>query len=158
MVKWEWGDIMSYIPDVRTALVKDALGSLTRERNGYYENLLSKGDRRNVDAYDFCVGNVENFFCNLDEYEDVLKPLGFDPMKVDMDTIIKDKCIQDYSDAEKADMSWETKLTLAFGTSLLEWLEIMRNEWVVSMIDSMPDDKYCKRFKKVWGDLGHMEG
>lgn len=149
---------MSYIPDVRDALVKDFTGRPTKERNGYYEGLLSKRDRRNVDAFDFCVNTAENFFFNLDAYEAVLRPLGFDPYRVDNAVLMGSKTIQDYSEEEKESMSWETKLALVIGTSLLEWLEIQRNEWVVSMIDRMPEGKYCKRFEKVWGDLEHMEG
>jgi len=114
--------------------------------NNYYEGLLDKEDKAILDGFDMALETITDAWCNLDENDIELVRAGLDPKEVNEEVLDFD----DLSD-EWAYLTKETRLVAQLKWHIEEYLETMRSEFVVSMIDNMDEKKYRKRYKKVFG-------
>lgn len=114
--------------------------------NNYYEGLLDKNDKAILRGIDMALETITDAWYNLDENDIELVRAGLDPKEIDVDNFGYD----DLSDVWEY-LSKETRLAVQLKWHIEEYLETMRSEFVVSMIDNMDEKKYRKRYKKVFG-------
>ena len=152
---------MSYIPDVRNRF-RERLYEGTRgaskmdknERNPYWEGYLNDTDKEYVRGYDWNTEQVvSSFFQNLDVFADILDFIDTDD--IDIEEVVSERSILEYSDEELAEKSESTLIAKKMRECLLEWIEMERNELIVSMIDGMKEDEYDRMVKKA--DKGASE-
>ncbi len=146
---------MSYIPDVRNRF-KEHLYEGTRgaskmdknERNPYWEGYLNDTDKEYVRGYDWNTEQVvSSFFQNLDVFADELDFLDMDD--IDIENVVSERGSSEYSEEELEGMSESTLIAKKMRECLLKWIEMERNELVVSMIEGMKEEEYNDIVKKV---------
>lgn len=114
--------------------------------NNYYEGLLDKEDKAILRGIDMALEAITDAWYNLDENDIELVRAGFDPKEVNEEVLDFDDLSDEWSYLTK-----ETRLVAQLKWHIEEYLETMRSEFVVSMIDNMDEKKYRKRYKKVFG-------
>ena len=146
---------MSYIPNVRNRF-KEHLYEGTRgaskmdknERNPYWEGYLNDTDKEYVRGYDWNTEQVvSSFFQNLDVFADELDFLDMDD--IDIENVVSERDSSEYSEEELEGMSKSTLIAKKMRECLLKWIEMERNELVVSMIEGMKEEEYNDIVKKV---------
>lgn len=152
---------MSYIPDTRERFVTPLFESENQERkeNGYWHGFLNEKDQEFVRGYDWANEmSVANFFNNLDVYGGEFEEIGIDVNEIseqldgavpfpfyNEDANPEDyKDMDDFSEEEKERMNFATKLFLTMKSCLIDWIEMERDQLIVSMIDNMDDEEYEK--------------
>ena len=133
---------MSYIPDCREEFLTDIrTGEPTEEKNGYYEGNLNKEDALEIKGYDWCAEEVvDNFFDNLDTYfpEDsyfghtLNEKVPGEPEEYEFEWR--------FGEREPETRKVETYADL-LRMNLIDWMENMRDELIVSMIDGYPEEE-----------------
>lgn len=102
---------MSYLPDTRDS----------SEDNAYWEGNLTKENKARIAEYDFAVEQLNNAIDNLE---------SIDTSELDVD--------QNYH-LEKVIGDETTRKALR--EFLLGYMEMQRNDYVISMIENQPDEK-----------------
>lgn len=102
---------MSYLPDTRDS----------SDNNPYWEGNLTKENKHRIEEYDFAVEQLNNALDNIE---------CIDTSELDIDQKYHlNKVIED--DATRK----------ALREFLLGYMEIQRNDYVISMIESQPDNE-----------------
>jgi hypothetical protein len=124
-----------------------------KEPNAYYEGYLDRRDREVLGGYDWCMEMAaDNFFDNdmggLLSDDSYLGHL----LNQELPESMKEEYIMDFSSI--SDRKSETRRTETYADlirmQLLEYMELERNELVVSMIESMDEEKYQKNYGAFW--------
>ena len=121
---------MSYIPSVRTKTVTSPYMDKGGEKeNGYWQGYLDEDNAVFVAGFDFAVKtSADNFFDNIDylaNYDD--------------DAIIS---VDDINLSLSEFFEKHPNTLEAIRRALLDWLEMSRDELVVSVIDGMEQEEY----------------
>lgn len=117
---------MSYIPDVRTD-------------DDYSVDFLNKEDKDFIRGFDYCVEYaVDNFFDNLNDLDDSYLLHIFNET---VPPALREKYDFFFCNGESEEREVETYSDL-FKKYLYEWVERIRDEFVTSTIDNMPDEDY----------------
>lgn len=125
---------MSYLPDTtekyNTPLYAGTMGEKaeTNKNNGYYDKILSgieEHDCLELQCYDFCIEDVECFFDNIDDNAEEFIDVGMDAVN---------------------------KIAPKIKECLIDWLAEQRNEFAISLIENMDDEKYKENYKKIFGE------
>ena len=150
---------MTYIPDIRdkynTPICKNTKGaSKEPEENGYWQGFLDDDDVVYMKGFDDATDIAcDNVYENLEIFEDDLME-AIDPEYynkedgpefedlIDLDVVGGNKCLDEYSDEEKEKMTPYTRLLLTLRKCVSQYVESERNELGVSMIESIPDNRY----------------
>lgn len=119
--------------------------------NPYYQEYLNKEDGDFLDGYDWATDEVmSRFFGNLDIFEEDLdEDIIFNHENVDLNLLTLP--VDEVSEEDRAKASKETRLMLWLKDSLLQYMELSRDELVTEMIDAMTEADYNDNFRKVWG-------
>ena len=138
-----------YFRDARSKFDHTPFTKKTEEPNPYYQEYLNKDDDNFLDGYDWATEEeIVGFFNNLDVFlDDLDNDILFDPEKLDENLL----AAEEVTDEDKKAASKETRFMLWLKESLLQYMELSRDELVTSMIDAMEDEEYSENFKKVWG-------
>ena len=136
---------MSYIPSVRKKTITSPYMDKGGEKeNGYWQGYLDADNSMFVAGYDFAVKtSADNFFDNIDylaNYDD--------------DAIIS---VDDINLSLSEFFEKHPNAIEAIRCALLDWLEMDRNQLVVSVIDSMKQEEYdCIRDKAESGEYSNI--
>ncbi len=172
---------MSYIPDARekykTQLYKGTQGAAKEpEPNPYFQGLLNNERKNVLISYDIAVSAMNAMFDHLDIYaEEIQRTLGINTCSgVDVDSeVVNGLCpypenfdgrnsdkitpgyhvLDDYNSKELHNMTFTTKMFLLFKTILNEWIEVSRNALNTSLIESMDEKEYEKRYNAFIAEL-----
>lgn len=145
---------MSFFENARSKWRTNYKAGAPKKPNPYYQEHLDAQDRWFIHGYDWIKEHeLDSFFYNLTdtEYENELLRAGFDVQNVDPALICSDKSFEDLSEEDLANISNETKILLILADRFSEQLEIVRDELITSMLDSMDEAAYAQAFRKVWG-------
>lgn len=117
-----------------------------REDEDYNEKYLPEEDSQFVCGYDAAIRDLSAvFFASLDFLDDFESIKDkFDTDKIDLGVILDDNDIDEYTDKELSDMTFETRLVKTLQSAFLFFAEIGRDEMITSMIDNMDDETYQK--------------
>lgn len=151
---------MSYIPNIRKKYKVGFSGEEDRsEINPYWHGFLNDKDYDAMLTYDFAANTVENFFENLDIYQEVFSDIIKRYAEVhgeSTETAIYDESEQDVvntpvfnkpgelSDEDIKSVSLQALLARTMYECMMEWLDMQRNELGVSMIDEMSEEEFEK--------------
>ena len=153
---------MSYIPNTRVkwSISKYGLAKGRKKSpNMYYEKLLPAEMRAKIFYMDAVMNGIENYFANLDIYEEELNKVGIDVDDLNIDAII--------DSSKKRRLNANTKKLNMIYRTMMNYLQDDKNTVIVSMIDSIDeyivDDKgnklpnplyeeYKQNFKKIFGE------
>ena len=143
--KMKGNDIMSYIPSVRTKTVTSPYMDKDGEKeNGYWQGYLDKDNAMFVAGFDFAVKtSADSFFDNIDylaNYDD--------------DAIIS---VDDINLSLSEFFEKHPNALEAIRRALLDWLEMDRDNLVVSAIDDMEQEEYdCIKKKADSGEYSNI--
>ena len=133
-----------HIPDTREQ-------EINGQENPYFEEYISKKDKDFISGYDWVVNEViEGFFNNLDidtiDYANI--GLAVNPNTgADIDKFMEDLDTLTVNDVDILDRS-----ALVFAMikrNLLSYIEMERDELIVSMIEALSEDEYKKNVREV---------
>lgn len=152
---------MSYIPCIREKYKTSIYTKEEKEKelNAYWQGFLNDQGIETLNTYDFTVDIVENFFENLevyqDEFADVIdryKNVTGKPATINMsedDMLITDVVNtelfnkdDDFSEEDIKSTSLPVLLARTMYECMMHWLDMHRDELGVSMLDGMGDAEY----------------
>lgn len=157
---------MSYIPNIRKKYDEGRFGTKKdgMEVNAYWQGFLNDRGIEALRDYDMAMDAVENFFENLDIYnEDINDAIREYVEATGMSAAIAftEKPLNDVVNVgvlnKETDMTEEDYFTVSLRTILMRsvyecmmhWMDMHRDEFGVSLIDNMPEDEYEKVVDKV---------
>ncbi len=130
---------MSYIPNTREKRKYSfKTGRYDGEENGYRQEYLNEEDDAFRRGYDYAVETVLNYFNNLDAFSDAFLEAELNLDRVDTDAVVSDCLTED----EVKNLSRDTLILGTVHDTLADWLEMERNQFIVSLIDGMDDKEY----------------
>jgi hypothetical protein len=123
---------MSYIPDTRQKYgVPTQFSSADPDTpNGYFEGLLTGRDADFIQGYDWAADQISNLPYNFEIYAR--------------------ETFSEYFSRKQIE-----KIAKLLKPVLEEWLEMARDEIVVSMIDNMDDEEYKKAYIRIFGEKAY---
>ena len=133
-----------HIPDTREQ-------EINGQENPYFEEYISDKDKDFISGYDWVVNEIiEGFFNNLDidtiDYANI--GLAVNPNTgADIDKLMEDLDTLTVNDVDILDRS-----ALVFAMikrNLLNYIEMERDELIVSMIETLSEDEYKQNVNKV---------
>lgn len=140
---------MTILANCREKFMKDAYPHGTRfqrssefeegEINPYWEGNLKGANKATIQGYDWARIEIDSFFENsIDEL--MSERLGeYLANKIDMEVMIDQRPIDEFSEEEIAKMSKETYLLKAIHSELNKMIEVTRNEMITALIDGQDD-------------------
>ena len=149
---------MTYIPDVRKKINSPLYKNIGKpEGNPYYEGYLSEDLASSVVGYDEAVDVVNNCFYNLDMFLEIFEAIGININRFERFLSGYSDNIKDWENVDITDLSDEqlesldpvVRFILGIRMIMLNYLEMQRNDFVVSLFDSMPEEEYEKMKKRV---------
>lgn len=163
---------MSYIPCIREKYEVNTYGKIENNEkiNAYWQGFLNDQGIETLNTYDFTADIVENFFENLEVYQDVFVDIveryKNATGKQAIVNVSEDGAgVTDVVNAEffnkEGDLSDEeigsTPLSVLLARTMYEcmmhWLDMHRDELGVSMLENMNDEEY----EKIKGAVLHGE-
>jgi len=124
---------MSYIPNVREEYTASPFSG-ERKENPYYEGRLSAKQVPYKVGFDLCRESLENFFYNLDVYEEELSGV-FDISNMDFDAFDD----ENITDEEIEGLTPETQFMMVLKDIIMNWIEMERNEFIVALLENEED-------------------
>lgn len=142
------------VPDTREQFTKSLYHGTkgmpsVSTKNGYWQGYLNEHDACFIDGYDWCMKHVDEVFEGIATDNDLLSLLNIEIRNIDKDVVLSDQNFSDYSKEEQEKMTPETKTLIGVRELLNSWLEMVRNETIVSCLDNMDDEEYQKIEKQV---------
>ena len=140
---------MSYIPNTREKFKYNfKTGKYDGQENGYRQEYLNDRDKEFVKGFDYAVNTIMNYFRNLDVFSEEFLKAGINTHRIDTEAVVAD----DMSDEEIEALDEKTYLLGTVHDSMSDWLEMERNELIVSCLDNMSGASYEKNRKRVLGE------
>ena len=138
---------MSYIPNTRDS-IENPLGIEGKDKpNAYYEGLLTKEDKREMDLYDFGVQDCANAFDNFEVAYDRATNYLSDELPEDEDSVFTE---------EEEEFLLSDKVTRFIKIAMLCYVEGQRDEMVIAKIENMDEEYHDKKFLELTKDFKEM--
>lgn len=152
---------MTYIPNVTEIFKENPYKKDAKpELNDYYEGFLNEDGALVLAGYDCAYQDMGNAFLTLDDAEG-FEYTNFDISKIDMKKLQKflevDSDYDPFYDGdadELSKLSNETKIAMLFFYHIYRNIVGSRNEFGVSLMESMDDDEY-NNLKKAYFEDGY---
>lgn len=154
---------MSYIPCIRDKYEVNAYSKKENDEkiNAYWQGFLNDQGVETLSTYDFTADIVENFFENLEVYQDVFADIveryknatgkqaivNASEDGENVTDVVNAEVFNregDLSDAEIGAIPLSTLLARTMYECMMHWLDMHRDELGVSILDNMNDEEYEK--------------
>lgn len=134
---------MSYIPNTRDA-IENPLGLGKDRPNPYYEGLLTKEAKREMDCYDFGVQDCANAFDNFDVAFEMAERVLSDELSEDEDSLFTE---------EEEEFLMSDKVARFIKIAMLCYVELQRDDMVIAKIENEDEKEYQKKFEQFKKDF-----